>query len=425
MKMKILILQKFPIYGGGSGTYTRKLATSLHAAGHKVAIVAPDNREVKGCKTYRIEPAYKAVFISHPEYKRAKRYSQMSGFEFTKQYISYLKYISKAVEDFKPDVIHVNHASFLTWIASMIKEMYGIAYVVTVHGTGIFNSTIDPRYRYLTKQGLNHADFIIAVSHHTKKWMFKVYGQNLRRKTKVIPNGISLNDFSQEASPKQIKLVEKKYGIDGKKLVIFVGRLTWEKGVEYLIKASKNIDAMVAIIGGGSYEKYLKHYARLLNVKNVKFLGYLGKDNVKDLRVLYRRADVLVLPSVVEESTGYVILEAMACSTPVVASNKGGIPIVVKEGYNGHLVRAKSAKAIARAVNNIIEHPAIANKFSENSRKIIEEKFNWGVLTPQTVDIYKRVDDVTRRLQQRRKKMLFEKETIDRERGELEKKIDD
>ncbi len=422
--MRILILQKFPIYGGGSGTYTRKLAHSLFKAGHKVAIVAPDRREVKGVKTYTIKPAYKAVFISHPEYKRAKRYSQMTGFEFTKQYLSYLKYISKAVEDFKPDVIHVNHASFLTWIASMIKEMYGIAYVVTVHGTGIFNSTIDPRYRYLTKIGLNHADFIIAVSHHTKKWMYKVYGQNLKRKTKVIPNGISLDDFSA-ASAGKIRQIEKKYGIDGRKLVIFVGRLTWEKGVEYLIKAAKNIDAMIAIIGGGSYEKYLKHYTHLLNLKNVRFFGYLGKDNVKDLRVIYQRADVLVLPSVVEESTGYVILEAMACSTPVVASNKGGIPIVVKEGYNGHLIRAKSSKAIARAVNDIINHPAIARKFSENSRKIIEEKFNWGVLTPQTVEIYKRVDDVTRKLQKRRKKMLFEKETIDRERGELEKKIDD
>lgn len=420
--MRILILQQFPIYGGGSGTYTRKLASNLCKHGHKVAIATPDNREVKGCRTYTIKPAYKAVFVSHPEYKRAKKYSQMTGLEFSKQYESYLKYISRAVEDFKPDVIHVNHASFLTWIASMIKEMYGIAYVVTVHGTGIFNATVDPRYRYLTKQALNHADFIIAVSYHTRKWMLKVFGQNLRRRTKVIPNGISLSDFPEKAS---VSSIEKKYNIDGKKLVLFVGRLTWEKGVEYLIKASKDIDALVYIIGGGSYERYLRHYAHLMGVDNVKFMGYMGKDNIKDLRAFYRRADVLVLPSVVEESTGYVILEAMACGTPVVASNKGGIPIVVKEGYNGHLVRARSAKVISRAVNDIINNPSIAKKFSENSRKIIEEKFNWGVLTPQTVEIYKRVDDTTKKLQKRRKKMLFEKETIDRERGELEKKIDD
>jgi len=420
--MRILILQQFPIYGGGSGTYTRKLALSLRKDGHDVAIVAPDTRELKGVKTYTIKPAYKAVFISHPEYKRAIRYSQMTGTEFSKQYGSYLKYVTEAVNDFKPDVIHVNHASFLAWIASMIKEMCGIAYVVTVHGTGIFNSTIDPRYRYLTRQALNHADFIISVSYHTRKWMFKVFGQGLKRKTKVIPNGISLTDFSKNVS---VKSIEKKYKINGRKLVLFVGRLTWEKGVEYLIKAAKGIDAEVFIIGGGTYEKYLKNYAKLLNIKNVRFLGYLGRDNIEDLRAMYCRADVLVLPSVVEESTGYVILEAMACGTPVVASNKGGIPIVVKEGYNGHLIRVKSPKAITRAVNDIINNPVIAKKFAENSRKIIEEKFNWGVLTPQTVEIYKRVGSVTKKMQERRKKMLFEKDTINRERGELEKKIDD
>jgi hypothetical protein len=89
------------------------------------------------------------------------------------------------------------------------------------------------------------------------------------------------------------------------------------------------------------------------------------------------------------------------------------------------LIRAKSPKAITRAVNDIINNPVIAKKFAENSRKIIEEKFNWGVLTPQTVEIYKRVGSVTKKMQERRKKMLFEKDTINRERGELEKKIDD
>lgn len=420
--MKILILQQFPIYGGGSGTYTRKLAYSLNKAGHEVAIASPDKRKVEGCKSYVIKPAYKAVFITHPEYKRPKKYSEMSGEEFSKQFNSYLKYISEAVEDFKPDVIHVNHASFLTWVASIIKEMYGIGFMVTVHGTGIYNSTVDPRYRFLTKQALAHSDFIISVSYHTRKWMLKVFGQNLKRKTKVIPNGILLKDFKRSGSVKEI---EKKYNINGKKLVLFVGRLTWEKGVEYLVKASKNIDAEIFIIGDGNYKKYLMNYAKLVDAKNVKFPGYLGRDNVKDLKAFYRRANVLVLPSVVEESTGYVILEAMACGTPVVASRKGGIPIVVKDGHNGYLVRAKSAKVLANAINLIINNPELEKRFGENSKKIIEEKFNWGVLTPQTVDVYKRVIETTKKLKERRKRMLFDKHVIDRELGELEKKIDD
>ena len=420
--MRIMILLKFPLFGGGSGTYTRKLAENLAKnPANQVAVVAPDKRQLKGCKTYTIKPAFKAVFESHPEYKRPKKYSELTGWEFARQYEAYMHDICHAVEDFKPDVIHVNHASFLTWIASFIKSMYGIGYVVTVHGTDIFNSTVDTRYKVLTRQALQRAELILPVSYHTKKWFLKVFGQDLRRKTKVVSNGISLDEFPRTGS---VKSIEKKYNLDDKKLVIFVGRLTFEKGVEYLIRSAKHIKAEIYIIGGGVYRDYLRNYAKLVGAKNVHFLGYFGKEYIGELREFYRRADVLVLPSVVEESTGYAVLEAMACGTPVVASNKGGIPIVVKNGQNGFLVRARSSSAITKAVNTIINNPEIEAKFKKNARKIIEERFNWGVLTPQVEEIYKKVRPITERMQQNRKKSLYDKEKMRQEKQELKKKID-
>lgn len=420
--MRIMILLKFPMFGGGSGTYTRKLAENLALnKKNKVAVVAPDSRQLKGCKTYTIKPAFKAVYESHPEYKRPKRYAELTGWEFTKQYLAYMHDICRAVEDFKPDVIHVNHSSFLTWIASFIKSMYRIGFVVTVHGTDIYNTTVDPRYKILTKQALERAEFILPVSNHTKKWFLKVFGQDLRRKTRVISNGISLDEFPRHTT---VKIIDKKYNLAGKKLVIFVGRLTFEKGIEYLIRAAKHIKAEVYIIGGGVYRDYLVNYAKLTGVKNVHFLGYFGKEYINELREFYRRADVLVLPSVVEESTGYAVLEAMACGTPVVASNKGGIPIVVKNGQNGFLVRAHSASAISKAVNAIINDPKVEEKFKINARKIIEEKFNWGVLTPQVESVYQKVSDTTHSMQENKGKALFDKEKLRKERQELEKKID-
>ena len=420
--MKILILLKFPLYGGGSGTYTRKLAENLAIQkDYKVAVVSPDRRQIRGCKLYTIQPAFKTVFESHPEYKRAKRYSQLSGYEFSRQYLAYMRDICRAVEDFKPDVIHVNHASFLTWIASFIKSMYGIPFVVTVHGTDIFNATVDPRYRFLTRQAVERAESLIAVSHHTKKWFLKVFGQQLKRKTRVLPNCISLREFPRIATA---KIIDKKYNLEGKKLVIFVGRLTWEKGVEYLIRAAKNIKAEIFIIGGGDYKQYLQNYAKLVGVKNVHFLGYFGKEYIEELREFYHRADALVLPSVVDESTGLVILEAMACGTPVVASNKGGIPIVVKDGVNGFLIRARSAKAIASSVNKILKNPELREKFSHNARKIIEERFDWKVVIPHIKAIYEKASLVGQKIQETRKKALFDKESVKRERRELRRKID-
>lgn len=419
--MKVLILLQFPLYGGGSGTYTRKLAENLAKQKNiEVAIACPDSRNIKGCKIYTLHPAFKAVFEAHPEMKRAKRYSKLSGVEFSRQYGAFFRGVTEAVADFKPDVIHVNHASFLTWIASFIRSMFGVAYVTTVHGTGIYNATIDTRYRFQTKQSVERSDQIIAVSPNTKKWFLKVFGKNLLKKTRTIPNCIVLDEFSKHVSTRQI---EKIYNLNGKKVVLFVGRLTWEKGVEYLIKAARTIKGEVYIAGGGPHERSLKNFAKLLQVKNVHFLGYLGKENAHHLRAFYVRANVLVLPSIVDESTGLVLLEAMAYKTPVVASDKGGIPIVIKNGQNGFLVRAKSAKAISGAVNQILSNSELEKKLGEFARQTIEKKFLWRVVLPQYIDIYKKAAEVTHKLQNQKYKALFDKEDIEREKEELQKKL--
>lgn len=415
---------KFPLYGGGSGTYIRKLGQNLaKQKGYKVAVVAPDGRGIKGCKIYTIKPAFKAVFESHPEYKRAKKYSKLTGYEFSRQYLAYMHDIIRAVEDFKPDIIHVNHASYLTWIASFIKSMFGIAYVVTVHGTDIYNATIDPRYRFLSRQALDRADWIISVSYHTRKWFLKVFGKHFIRKMKVISNGLNLDDFGQNKIDKGLSATLRKYNLEDKKYVVFAGRLTFEKGVDYLIRAAKNIRAEILIIGDGTHKKYLQNYAKLVDAKNVRFLGYFGKDDADDLKRVYHGASALILPSIVEESTGLVILEAMACGTPVVASNKGGIPLVVKDGYNGFLVRARSARGIAGAVKKILTNEKLEERLRANARKTVEERFDWSVLIHQIMNIYERANLSSQRMQKTISRAIFPKEELLREKEELKKKL--
>jgi len=419
--VRILILLKFPLYGGGSGTYTRKLAENLaQTKGVDVAIACPDDRPVKGCKIYTLKPAFKAVFEAHPEMKRAKKYSKLSGIEFSRQYCAFLGGITAAVADFKPDVIHVNHASFLTWVASFIRSMFGITFVTTVHGTGIYNATIDTRYRILTRQAFERCEQIINVSPHTKKWFLKVFSKTLLKKTRILPNCLMIDEFSKPVSTREI---ERVYGLDDKKIVLFVGRLTWEKGIEYLIKGARSIKGEVFIIGGGPQERALKNLAKLIGVKNVHFLGYLGKECAHYLRAFYQKADVLVLPSVVDESTGLVLLEAMAYKTPVVASEKGGIPIVVKDGQNGFLVRARSAKAISKAVNMVLKNDELAKKMGNNARETIEKRFRWKVVLPQYLAIYEKAAEVTHKLQNQKYRALFDKEDIEREKEELQKKL--
>lgn len=421
-KIRVLLLLKFPLYGGGSGAFTRRLAQKLVETGRfEVAIAAPDSREIPGIKVYTIKPAFKAVFESHPEWKRAVKYSELTSPEFNRQYISFMKAITEVVEDFRPDVIHVNHAHFLTWLASFIKSIFGITFIVSVHGTDIFNTTIDRRYLVLLRQAVERAEQIVAVSPHTKKWFLKVCGKKLAKKTRIITHAIEAKAYASEM---ENLTIDEKYKLKNRKLVLFVGRLTKEKGVEYLIKAAKSIDARVFIIGDGERKDYLVNYSKLIGAKNVHFLGYFGKKNADYLKEFYHRADVLVLPSIVDESLGLVVLEAMAAKTPVVASNKGGIPLVIKDGYNGFLIRARSQKAISESVNKILSNEKLAAKLGENAYKTVIEKFDWNVIVPQFENVYKKSADMTNKLQKNLKKSIFDREDLVREKIELKEKID-
>lgn len=423
--MKVLILLKFPYFGNGSGNYTRRLADHLSRKGVEVAIAAPDKREVPGAKTYTLKPPFRAVFEGHPEWRGAKRYSELTPMQFEKLYSGYLKQIIQVVEDFKPDVIHVNHASYFTWIASYIKSFYGISFITTLHGTDVYLSTIDRRFKVLTSQALDRAESLIAVAPHTKKWALKVFGRKLDRRIKIIPAGIEVANFTKVYDFTELN---KKHKLAGKKLVLFVGRITKEKGVRYLVQAAKEINAEIFIVGEGPEKKQLENYAHLLGVGNVHFLGYFGKPQSKELRELYARADVVTLPSVVDEALGLVILEAMASRTPVVASNKGGIPLVVKNDKNGLLVRAKSAKALKNAINSILNNPAKAEQMSSNARKSVSERYDWGVLAPQVISLYEKAAVTTLKMQSYINKHKhidqIDVKDIEREQLELERKIE-
>jgi len=421
-KTKILMLMKFPLFGGGSGNYTRKLAEKLSFQKNiEVAIAAPDKRQIKKVKIFTIKPARKAVFVSHPEYPKAKRYQDLTAKEFTGIYFSFFKQIIRIVEEFKPDVIHVNHCSFLTWIANYIKSMYSIPYIVTAHGTDVFQSTVDSRFLTLTRQALERSEYILPNSNWTNKWLLKVFGRHLKRKTRIIPCGVDLQTYPRNH---KIKIINKKYQLEGKKVVIFVGRLTWEKGVVYLLKAASGIKGEIFIIGGGAEKVNLKQFAARKKLKNVHFLGYFGKEYVEELREFYKRADCVVVPSVCDEGLGIVVLEAMASETPVVATNKGGIPLAVKNGRTGFLVRAKSGKVIADVVNKILNNEKLRQELGNNARKLVEERFDWLEIKDRVLKYYQEAAKVGEKLKIKHLPTGIDKEDLEREKRELEKKID-
>lgn len=385
--MRILILHRAPLWGSGSGTYVRKLAEEL-AKTDQVGVVCPDNKLLSKVRIFPVKTPFPGVFQNHPDYPKAKKYSEMTNYEFTQYLDAFLMASVKAANDFKPDIIHVQHVSFLVWVADYIKATYNIPFVVTVHGPDLNSAISDRRLRLLTKHSLIRASRIFPNSLDTKNRFYSIFGQVFKRKTRTVFPGVDVGLYSKLEN---VKIIETKYNLKNKRLVIYVGRLDREKGVDYLIKAAKNIPAEIYILGGGDYQKNLENLVKDLKLNNVHFLGYLGKEYVKEMRKFYQRADVIVVPSIVKEALGLVILEAMAARTPVVASNIGGIPNIVKDGKTGFLVKPRSSLEIAEKVNKILNDEKLRQSMRERCYRMIEEKFTWEKATKTIRDSYERI----------------------------------
>lgn len=385
--MKILFLYDFPLWGSGSGTYLRNLASELIRLNHKVGIVCPEERRFleDKIKQYRVQLPQIPVFVGHPELKGAKRYSELSEREITDVYKSFLDTTLEAVANFKPDLIHVQHLSLISWVARYISALKNIKYIITSHGSCLYDILSDKRYLSLCEDAVRHAKAITVVSGDTRSKFLKTFGRNYAKNIFVIPGGVDINNYPFKLDTSEI---DKKYKLKDKKLVLFTGRLISHKGVKYLVKAAKDIKAEIFIIGDGPERQYLSELISLRGLKNVHLLGYMRGEK---LLAFYYRADVFVAPSVWDEPLGLTILEAMASKTPVVATRKGGIPLLVKPGYNGVFVRSRNSQEIAEAVNKLLDDDKLRKKMGEAARETVEKKFTWKKIALKFDRLYKKL----------------------------------
>ena len=379
--MRILYLQTFPLFGSGSGTYARELAKEV-AKRHEVAMVVPDKRKINNVKMYPINLPVKISFTGHPEWPNSKLYTKVGGKDLSLNYLSYFTAIVNAVDSFNPDIIHVHHLMPLTWIARFIKIAYGLNFLVTVHGSELPTLQNDKRYPYLTSEALHKAVRIVPNSFWTREWTRKILGNDFKRQMRVVPGGVDVDLFPAEMDTKE---VDRKYKLTGKKIVLFSGKLTKYKGVKYLIQAARKIDGLVVIVGDGPERVNLETLVANLKLNNVKFLGYIGNHHLINL---YYRADVCVVPSVWDEPLGLVVLEAMATKTPVVVTRKGGIPLMVKDGFNGFFVRPRNSKEIAQKVDLLLSNEVLRKKMGERARQTVLERFTWGKIAERFESMY-------------------------------------
>lgn len=382
--MRILYLQTFPFWGSGSGTYARHLASEIGKK-HKVAILAPDDRPIERAKLYTVKLPFPVAFTGHPEWPDCKLYTELTNEELWEIKEAFFRATIKAVEDFKPDIIHVHHIFPLTWAAAFIKDTYKINFVTTIHGSELPTLEKDKRYYQPTYDAMFRAKKIVPNSGWTRDWFLKIFKGYFHEKSRVIPGGVNIQKFVYSDSG--WNQVDRELGLKGRPMVLFAGKLTKYKGVEYLISAARKIHGEVVILGDGPERARLEEKARQLGLTNVHFVGHLGA-GIKKLVPYYSRADVFVAPSVWDEPLGLVILESMSCKTPVVVTRKGGIPLAVKDGYNGFFVRPRNSTEIVEKVNKLLDNESLRYKMGQNARKSVEKKFTWEIIARRFETIY-------------------------------------
>jgi N-acetyllactosaminide 3-alpha-galactosyltransferase len=226
---------------------------------------------------------------------------------------------------------------------------------------------------------LKNVDQIIATTKSYAESSALLRGFQYR----IVPNGVRLVDFD---APIEGENDERKPN-----QILFVGRLTSVKGINYLIEAAKIIlrhhdDATFLIVGSGEEQSKLKALAKGYEHR-IRFCGNVSK---RALVALYKRSTMVVLPSFSRlEAFGVVLLEAMACQTPVIASRIPGVLDVVDVG--GLLVTPRDPHSIANAVVEMLENPKKARLMGKRGRKLVEEKYDWKVVAKQILEVYANV----------------------------------
>lgn len=298
------------------------------------------------------------------------------------EFISAYNLISKE----KINMVHAHWMLPQGFVGIFLKKIFKIPLLVTVHGSDLFPLK-NQLFRKLQHFVVKNSDYITVNSASTGNELVKRFPL-YSSKVKVIPMGVDTSLFKK-------RRIKKPKSYEKNRILLFVGRLSDQKGLQYLIDSIPEIikhDPMVKllIIGGGAYEKTLREKCR--NNKMEKYVEFLGPKSAAEISPYYNFADVFIMPSLSTktgtEALGLSLLEAMASGCPVIGTKVGGIPFVIKNGYNGLLVEQKDSKEFAKAIIALLKDGKSSQRLGNNAAKFARKNYSWDKVSRDFTKIY-------------------------------------
>lgn len=385
MKILMLTWEYPPRIVGGIARVVHDLSHRLIKDGHDVTVVTykegntPDFEDDKGVKVYRI-----GNYMINPN-NFIDWIMQMN-----------FNLVAKANEIIAKegnfDVIHA-HDWLVAYAAKTLKNSYGTPIVATIHATeaGRNSGIHDETQRYIndTEWMLTYeASEVIVNSNYMKNELQRLFGLPFE-KINVVPNGVNLNLYSGIERDYEFR---RQYAADNEKIILFVGRLVYEKGIQHLIAAMPKIlekyhDSKLVIAGKGGMIDELKAQVNAMGISNkVYFAGYM---NGKDVQKMYKAADVAVFPSTYEPF-GIVALEAMLSENPIVVSDIGGLNEIVQHRENGMKSYAGNPNSIADSILELLYDHKLCADITKKAKNKVRNEYNWNKIAQDTHFTYQK-----------------------------------
>lgn len=293
------------------------------------------------------------------------------------------------------DIFHV-HDWLVANAGIGLKHVYRKPLLATIHSTEIgrrngLNSDYE-RMIHETEAWLTYEAWkVICCSNYMASHVQKAFDLK-ESKIVMIPNGVSLKEYKKR---KKIDLTKfrARFALPEEKIVLFVGRLVYEKGIHVFINAISKIlqstNAKFVIVGDGYMKEPLLNLTKKMNLSHkVIFTGFVDEETLRNLQ---QCADVSVVPSLFEPF-GIVALEAMAAKSPVVSSDTGGLSEIIEHDKTGVKVYPNNTDSLSWGIKKVLNDKEYSNRLKTTAYKTVKAKYNWNNISQKTIQIYKMID---------------------------------
>jgi len=375
---------------GGMNVYIRELARELAKRGHAIDIYTMAHQPQHGPPINLGEN----VRLIHLESGADKDVPKVAIYD-------YIQRFACGAEDFRKynqmpyDLIH-SHYWLSGLVGKQLQDRWHIPHAVMFHTLGVVKNSIgigeaEPELRIESeREVIDNCHRIIASTAKEREDLIKHYGATPEKIT-VIPCGVNLDLFK----PVDKEIARQELGLDHQKVILFVGRIEPLKGLERLLGSLSYIEGekppMLMIVGGDEHSQgqvqLLRQMAKDLHIEErVNFVGSVAQEK---LPLFYSAADVCAIPSYYE-SFGMVAMESLACGTPIVANNVGGMRYLIHHSQMGRIVKDNSPRNLASGISSLLRQSEGNGQHIKTRRDSMTE-FSWTTIADSILHEYNRL----------------------------------